>query len=202
MKRSWTLLARLGWIALALVALVNGGCLLAVAGVGAGAAAGYAYYNGLLYRDYHAGLADTLAAVKTSLAELQFPIIEQKAEAGGAYVKTRTADGHTVRIHLDVVNSPIPIEGSLTRVGVRVGFSGDEAISARILDTVSSHLVPPGAVPAPAPTATPGGATLGVPQAKVQPTALRPVSFETTAPPLAPPVPVAPSRTAGAPPRR
>jgi hypothetical protein len=164
-----------GWLLLALVALINTGCLLAVAGVaGAGAAAGYIYYNGLLYRDYHANLSDGMAAVRSSLIELQFPITEEKTDTSSAFIKTTTNDGHAVRIYLDQVPSPIPAEGTMTRIGVRVGLTGDEAVSARILDQVSRHLVPPALLPsqtAPPPLA--GNATL------------RPVG-ETAPPPLAP----------------
>jgi hypothetical protein len=194
-------LTRLALPALALLALANGGCLLAVAGAGAAAGVGYAYYNGLLYRDYHANLDDSLSAVRASLVELQFPIIEQKADTGTAYVKTRTADGHTVRIHLDLVPSPIPVEGSLTRVAIRVGFSGDEAISARILEQVNSHLVAPGT--APAQPAGPTNATLGTPQPVVQgnTTGVRQAVYETAPPPMAPPVPIAPTAPAFAPKR-
>ena len=165
-------LARVGWLLLALAALVNGGCLLAVAGAaGAGAAAaGYVYYNGLLYRDYPSNQADTLAAVRAALDELKFPIKEEKTDTGSVYIRTRTNDGHSVRIFLDLVPSPIPVEGTMTRVGVRVGYAGDEAVSARILDQVSRHLVPPSMLPAPA------GAALGAP---------RPAN-ETQPPPLAP----------------
>jgi hypothetical protein len=182
-------LTRLGWLLLAFVALINGGCLLALAGAaGAGAAAGYVYYNGLLYRDYHANMADTLSAVRTALVELQFPILEQKADTGTGYIKTRTADGHTVRIYMDLVASPIPIEGAMTRVGVRVGYSGDELVSARILDQVSRHLVPPGMVPG-----------NGSPSSGVQLEAPRPIGLETAPPPLAP-VSTAPTRSASPPP--
>ena len=122
--RKWV---RPGWLLLGLLALVNAGCLVAAAGVAAGAgAAGYLYYNGLLYRDYHAGLADTLAAVRAALVELQFPISGEKTDTGSAFVKTRTSDGHTVRIYLDTVPSPIPAEGVMTRLGIRVGVTGDE----------------------------------------------------------------------------
>jgi hypothetical protein len=139
----------LGMLALGLAVLLNAGCIVAAVGAGAAGAAvaGYAYCNGLLYRDYPATLADSAAAVRTSLLELQFPIVEEKSDTGTAFVKTRTGDGHIVRIYLDIVPSAIPAEGALTRVGIRVGFSGDEAVSARILDQVSRHLVAPGRVP-------------------------------------------------------
>ena len=172
-------LGRACWLLLAAAALVNGGCLVAAAGVAAGAgAAGYFYYNGLLYRDYHANLADSLAAVRSSLVELQFPISEEKTDTGSAFLKTRTNDGYTVRIYMDMVPSPIPAEGAMTRIGVRVGFGGDEGVSGRILDQVSRHLVPPTMLPGQSvPVAPPSrSASLGAP---------RPAG-ETSPPPLAP----------------
>lgn len=192
---------------LALSAVLQAGCLAAAVGtaVGAGAAAGYLYVNGLLYRDYHANLGDTLAAVRTSLHELQFPILKEKTDTGTAYFHTRTGNGHPVRIFLDVVPSAIPAEGVNTRVSIRVGFSGDEEISARILEQVSRHLVPvagqpPAATVAPPPNAlsaapaapppvAPGERLTPIPVSPPPP--LQPVAAsvrppETTPPPLAP----------------
>jgi hypothetical protein len=152
---------RLAYLGLAALLLVNAGCLVVAAGAavgGAAAAAGYAYYNGCLYRDYPASLGDSLAAVRTSLVELQFPIVKEETDTGSALVMTRTADGSKVRIHLDVVPSRIPVEPSATRVSVRVGAFGDEPVSVRLLDQVSAHLVPAGGAPprlAPQPAAPP-----------------------------------------------
>src|SRR5262249_58941602 len=98
--------------------------------------------NGQLYRDYPANLGDALAALRAALTELGFPVLKEKLDTGSAYVESRTGDGSTVRIHLELIPSSIPAEGTLTRIGVRVGFSGDEAVSARLLDQVSRHLVP------------------------------------------------------------
>ncbi len=135
---------KLGWCILSFSLVMQTGCLLAVAGAAAGAgAAGYLYLNGLLYRDYHANLGDAVAAVRTSLVELQFPLLKEKNETGSAYFQSQTGDGQTVRIYLEMVPSPIPSEGAVTRIGVRVGFSGDELVSSRILDQVGKHLVRP-----------------------------------------------------------
>jgi hypothetical protein len=156
---------RLGWVALALFAACQAGCMLAVAGAAAGAgAAGYMYYNGLLYRDYHANMGDAAAALRTSLVELGFPLLKEKNDAGSAYFQSQTGDGSTVRVYLDTVPSPIPSEGAVTRISVRVGFSGDESVSARILDQVSKHLISPAGpvsavTPAAPPTVTPAVAT-------------------------------------------
>lgn len=157
------------------------GCLLAVAGAaGAGAAAGYVYVNGRLYRDYRSSLTDSMTAVRAALNELQFPIINEKSETNSATIETRTVKGTPVRIYLDEVPSQIPAEKILVRIGVRVGFSGDEEISGRILDQIDRRLVPP----IPAQPQAPTSAKLGAPQAIV------PVSApprETAAPPLATP---------------
>ncbi len=103
----------LGFLVLALASLVNAGCLIAAVGAGAAgaAAAGYTWCNGLLYRDYPASLADTTAAVRASLVELQFPIIKETSDTGTVFLRTRTGNDDTVRIYLDVVSSPIPAEG-------------------------------------------------------------------------------------------
>ncbi|MFO0928178.1 MAG: DUF3568 family protein [Gemmataceae bacterium] len=163
---------------LGLAALLQAGCLAAAVGtaVGASAAAGYVYFNGLLYRDYHANLGDTLSAVRTSLMELEFPVIKEKTDTGTAYFQTQTGDGHSVRIYLDVVPSAIPAEGVNTRVSIRVGFSGDEGVSARILDQIGRHLVPVGQ-PVGSGVAPPPGALSSV------------TPKETSAPPVAAAVP-------------
>jgi hypothetical protein len=172
---------RLGWVVLGLAALLQAGCLLAVAGAAAGAgAAGYMYYNGLLYRDYHAHLGDAAAATRASLVELQFPLLKEKNDSGSAYFQSQSGDGQAVRVYLDTVPSPIPSEGAVTRISVRVGFSGDEGVSARILDQVSKHLVSP---------ALPGPAALAPAAPPVSP-----ASYTAPAPPQTAPPPLATDR--------
>jgi hypothetical protein len=177
---------RLAYLGLAALLLVNAGCLVVAASAavgGAAAAAGYAYYNGCLYRDYPASLGDALAAVRMALAELQFPILKEETDTGSAVVLTRTADGSKVRIHLDLVPSRIPVEASATRISVRVGAFGDEAVSVRLLDQISAHLVAPGAAPHLTPQPAGPPPALG----PIQTTAA-PRPGETPPPPLAPEV--------------
>jgi hypothetical protein len=179
---------RRAYLGLAALLLVNAGCLVVAASAavgGAAAAAGYAYYNGCLYRDYPASLGDALAAVRMALAELQFPILKEETDTGSAVVLTRTADGSKVRVHLDLVPSRIPVEASATRVSVRVGALGDEAVSVRLLDQISAHLVPTGATPRLTPQPAAPLPALGPIQTTA---ATRP--GETPPPPLAPPEPV------------
>jgi hypothetical protein len=172
-------LRKVGWCVLGLVVLVQAGCMLAVASAAAGAAgAGYLYYNGLVYRDYNANLGDAVAAVRTSLVELQFPLLKETNDTGSAYFQSQTGDGHTVRIYLDMVPSPIPSEGSVTRISIRVGFSGDDSVCSRILDQVNTHLTSPKMMSAPnsAPVVPATPPVVVAPRAPA----------ETTPPPLAP----------------
>jgi hypothetical protein len=152
------------------VALANGGCLWVAAGAAAGgAAAGYAYYRGRVYRDYPASLPDSLAAVRDGLTELRFPILGEEHDGDkGWTIHSHTGDGSRVTIDLESQPSPIPAEGPKTRISVRVSTFGDEVVSVRILDQIGLHLGPPRLTPQPIPNAP-------------QP----PPLHETTAPPLA-----------------
>ncbi len=136
-------------------------------GRGAAGAAGYLYYTAPLVRDFPNSYGDTLTAVKAGLADLQFPIVKEQPEGGGTLIETRTGDGVKVQVTLDMLTSPVPAAGSVTRVSVRVGHFGDDAISMRIQDQIGSHIAPP-----PPPLARPAP----------------PPPVETAAPPLAAPV--------------
>lgn len=162
----------------AALAILQGGCLLAIAGVAAGGAAtGYLYYKGRICRDYPASLPDVRNAVHAALADLHFGIFTEEAKDGKDFLVTRTTNGKKVRIYLDCLTSPIPAEGLVTRVSIRVATFGDESISMRILDQIGWHLSHgpvPAAPPLPPPTPTP-----------IQQTSVK--EFETTPPPLAAP---------------
>jgi hypothetical protein len=177
-RRDWV--GRLLLLGVAGAALVNGGCLAAAAAgaAGGGAAALYAYQRGRLYRDYPASLTDTTAAVRTSLAELQFPPGTEKSDGGTFIFETKTTDGAKVRVFLEAETSRVPAEGPVTSVTVRVGAFGDDKVSARILDQVSLHLVVP-----------PAAQSASSPPPIARPTPPRPP--ETTAPPLAATTPTA-----------
>ena len=139
MARSWKRWAgRAAFVAVAAAALVNAGCLVAAVGAAAGAAgaAGYYYYTAPLVHDYPSPYGDTLTAVKAALAELQFPIVKEQPVGGGTLIETHTGDGVAVQVALDLVTSPVPADGSLTRLSVRVGHFGDEP-SARASRTRS-----------------------------------------------------------------
>jgi hypothetical protein len=177
-ERNYT--GRILYAIVAGLALLPGGCLLALASVAAGGAVGgylyYKYDKGRIYRDYPATVPDVRNAVHAALLDLHFVIDADEVKDGNALVKTKTSGGKKVSIHIDCVASPIPSEGLFTRVSIRVACFGDEGVSIRILDQVARHLAPiPVVEPAPAPGPTPLQPTSGV----------RPVAH--TEPPLAPP---------------
>jgi hypothetical protein len=141
---------RTAFAAVALVALANAGCIVAAVGAAAGGAAavGYAYYAAPLVADYPVALGDAQAAVKAALVDLQFPVVKETPGNGGAVIETRTGDGVKVQISLDAVTSAVPADGSVTKVSVRVGHFGDEAVSTRIQDQIARYLPsPPPSVP-------------------------------------------------------
>jgi hypothetical protein len=147
------------YVVVASATLCQGGCLLVAAGAAGGAAAGYAYYKGRICQSYVADFEDAWAATHTALAELGLPVISEERQTNCGTIKSQTSDGDRVRIALDVIPSRIPVEGSLTRICVRVGTFGDHPVSERVLSQVGAHLVvgpvvypPPGPVPPPSPT--------------------------------------------------
>ena len=175
------------YLGVALLALVQSGCAVAVIGAAAGGAAlGYAYLRGALSRDYPALFGDTVRATKVALGELGFPIVREKTETGTAFIQTKTADNDTVTVYFDVVPSSIPSDGAMTRVTVRVGYAGDEVVSARILDQISKHL------PAPANPGLPSAMRPGTPSSSASGTIPGTLSGRGSQPapiPAPPPVP-------------
>jgi hypothetical protein len=167
MAKRWVV--RTVYLVVAAIALANGGCLaLAIGGAAGGAAAGYALYQrGEWYRDYPANLDNTDAALKAALAELGLFVINEKREDDVITIDSRTGDDVKIRIQLKSVVSSIPADGATTHVSIRIGVFGDEALSTRIHEQVSLHLVAPVQV-RPAPT-----------------TAASPPPVETAPPPLA-----------------
>lgn len=162
------------YLVLAAVALGNAGCLVAAAAGAAGGVAGYAYYKGKVSRSYVANVEDVRAATRTALGELGMPVLSDEATAQGGKIESRAGNDGVV-IALELEKSPVPGEGPVTQVGVRVATFGDERLSERILDQIGFHLVPANAAP-PAPPRP------GAPQPPIAPVP-QPAPLPQTAPP-------------------
>jgi hypothetical protein len=142
---------------IAVLALTQAGCLLAVLGAAGGAAAtGYFYCKGRIYRDYPASLPDVHNAVHAALLDLHFPIFTEQAKDGKAFLVTKTTNGKRVRIYLNCMSSPVPADGPMTRVSIRVGCFGDDSVCVRIFEQAGCHLSHPAPIlPAPPPVGAP-----------------------------------------------
>ncbi|MGH7169722.1 MAG: DUF3568 family protein [Gemmataceae bacterium] len=168
---------RLLYVVIAVLALTQGGCLLALAGVAGGAATGYFYCKGRVYRDYPASLPDLRNAVRAALLDLHFYIFTDEAKDGKAFLITKTTNGKKVRIYLNCMSSPVPADGLVTRLAIRVGAFGDEGVCTRLFEQVAFRLSHPAPiVPAPPPGAPPIGPPVPVQQ----------TGFQTTEPTVAP----------------
>ena len=168
----------LALLALAVLALVNGGCLAVAAGaVAAGGVAGYAYYKGSVAREYTASFEQTWAAAQAALGDLGMPVEGVDREDGRGKVTSSTGDGARVDVVVQS-SSASPTDGTpRTRVSARMGVFGDNALSERYLDQVQARLNMPGGV-APIPvTSQPGAASCQARQAALP--------AETAPPPLA-----------------
>ena len=145
---------RMAYLLLAAGTLGSAGCLaVAAAGAAGAGAATYVYIKGKVCLDYPASFSDAWAAVQKALQEERFPLVSNENDGKSGKITTRTTDGTTITIDLEVLPSRIPAEGNLTRVCVRVGLLGDQPLSERLLSRISSHLAPP-VSPAPVPTAS------------------------------------------------
>ncbi len=172
-----TTIRRFVFVLLAGLTLAQTGCLLALAGLAAGAGTtGYFYCKGRIYRDFSAPLPAVRNAVHAALVDMHFANFTEDSKDGKALFVTKATNGKKVRIYVDSMPSPIPAEGLLTRVGIRVGAFGDESTSGRLFDRVAFRL----ANPAPVETAPAGPPPIGAP------TPIQQSGFQTTEPRIAP----------------
>jgi len=176
------------YLLLAAATLGSGGCLAVVAGAAAaGGAATYFYVNGKVCQEYVATFNNTWFAAQAALKDLGYTLVANENDGKEGKLVCTGPDGKPkITLDLETQPSPIPNEGVVTRVCVRVGhFFGDKAVSERILAQVGAHLVAP--VPTaggpPTWTSSPGGP-------------IRPVSAagppETAEPPAAKGLPLEP----------
>jgi hypothetical protein len=168
---------RAAYLFLAGLTLTGSGCLVVAAGATAtgGAALTYAYFKGEVSTQYQAALADTWAATRHALAELGMPILLEDWHEDHGTIESRTNHDDKLHISLTTQVSKIPAEGTVTRVGIRVGVFGDAPVSERVLTQIGTHLTLPPPHPLP-PVAKPG---------PIQPVTATGVPPQTPPPPLA-----------------
>lgn len=127
----------------ALMLPVISGCLAAAVGAGAAGVAGYFYYKGGICQEYPAEFVETWGALKASLGDSGFPVVSEAPGQNKGTLVSQTGDGSKITIDVETLVARVPAEGSVTRVCVRVGVFGDEAVSQRILDGIGFRLLGP-----------------------------------------------------------
>jgi hypothetical protein len=108
------------------------GCVAVAAGAGAGAAV--AYVRGELDTTLSADFEQTARAADRAITELQFAKVAERKDALLDIITARTAADKKVEVRIENVAR------NLTRVKIRIGLFGDEALSLSILDHIKSNL--------------------------------------------------------------
>jgi len=124
--------SRLAAIVTLAAALMGSGCAAVVAGAGAGAAV--AYVRGDLEATLDTGLGQSLRATNQAIGQLKFAKISEKEDALLAIVIARNAADKKIEIRLEKQSA------ALTKIKIRVGMFGDEALSMAVLDKVRANL--------------------------------------------------------------
>ncbi len=107
------------------------GCIVAVAGAGAGAVA---YVRGDLEANLDATSAKVLESARKAVADLGFARANESNEANKVVLVSRTPMDKKVEITID--NSA----NKLTNIKIRVGVFGDEDVSRSILARIKAGL--------------------------------------------------------------
>jgi hypothetical protein len=112
--------------------LVTSGCI-ARGTVGA-QGAGATWYSGRLESNLGANLDEVFRASEKAIAELQFAKVSDRKSTIDAQLISRTAVDKKVSIVLNQVTE------DSTKVSIRVGLMGDQALSQAILEKIKANL--------------------------------------------------------------
>ena len=125
-----------GWAVWVILAAFCSGCVALVVGA-AGGAAGAIYVMGKLTEELSYDVPAVHWAALTAMKELGLTLSEDRADTLSSHLESEFADRAHVWIDLESMGE------SRTRVTIRVGLTGDEVRSKKILETIKQSL-PPG----------------------------------------------------------
>lgn len=124
-----------GWATWAMLAVFSSGCLALFVGA-TGGAAGAVYVMGKLTEELSYDVPAVHEAALTAMKELGLTLSEDRADTLSAHMESEFADRAHVWIDLDSMGE------ARTRVTIRVGLTGDEVRSRKILETIKQSLPP------------------------------------------------------------
>lgn len=116
---------------LAGVLTITSGCLAVAAGAGAGAVA---WVRGDLEASLNARFDRTVNATNKAIEQLGFAKLSEQKDALLGTIVARNAADKKIEIKLNTVAD------NVTKVRIRVGVIGDEALSMTILEKIKSNL--------------------------------------------------------------
>lgn len=108
------------------------GCLAVAAGAGAGATV--AYVRGDLDTTLNANLDRSTRAANKAIEQFQFAKVSERKDALQAILVARNAADKKVELHLD------KLADDATKLKIRVGTFGDDALQVMILEKIKSNL--------------------------------------------------------------
>lgn len=121
------------WLTCAAVILSCSGCLAVAVGA-AGGVAGAVYVMGKLKDELNQPVPVVHEATVAAMKDLQLRLSEDKADKLSAHMESEFSDGARIWIDLESISD------ARTQVTIRVGYTGDEARSRKIYDTIKQHL--------------------------------------------------------------
>ena len=124
-----------GWAVWVILAVFSTGCVALVVGA-AGGAAGAVYVMGKLAEELSYDVPAVHGATLTAMKGLGLTLSEDRADTLSAHMESELADHAHVWIDLE------PMGEFRTRVTIRVGLTGDEVRSKKILETIKQSLAP------------------------------------------------------------
>jgi hypothetical protein len=123
------------WALLITFAGCSTGCVALVVGA-AGGAAGAVYVMGKLTEEVGYDVPTVHEATRSALRDMELTLAEDRADRMSARMESEFAD----RVHVWITLESL--EDTRTRITIRVGLTGDEGRSRRILDRIKAHLPP------------------------------------------------------------
>lgn len=124
-----------GWATWVMLAVFSSGCVALFVGA-AGGAAGAVYVMGKLTEELSYDVPAVHGAALTAMKELGLTLSEDRADTLSAHMESEFADHAHVWIDLESMGE------SRTRATIRVGLTGDEVRSRKILETIKQSLPP------------------------------------------------------------
>ena len=123
------------WAIWTMLAAFSSGCIPLVVGA-AGGAAGVSYVMGKSTEEFSYDVPVVYRAALTAMKELGLTLSEDRADTLSAHMESEFADRTPIWISLESMGE------SRTRATIRVGRTGDEVRSRKILDTIKQYLPP------------------------------------------------------------